>query len=329
MPQRKIRILELCRVGKWGLDGSEITRQDIAELAETIAGKRPIIVGHNTDRAPKFGDVLDCWPSTDGNSLVGPVMFTEAGDKLYEGNYYDGWSVSMPKREADGKRVLHHLAILGATPPKIPGLTELTQVAINFGEVPFGEGAKDNQYQFSGRIPEKEDNNSMTEEEKKALADKDAKIAELEAKNKALLEQAEAQKKAADQTPPAAEPKPDTPAEGATANGQDFADMQNQINDLKAGRRKERLEGFTRDIAGKLPAGVAAKANVLAGQIEAVGAFDFSDNGKTEKRDALWLLGEILRGWPEPVKTGASNFNYSDGADGEKPVDWSAAARKM
>ena len=135
MPQRKIRVLELARAGKWGLDGSEITRQDITELAETIAGKRPVVIGHDvTDRAPKFGDVLDCWPSTDGLSLIGPVMFTDAGNKLYEGNYYDGWSISMPRREIDGKRVLHHLAILGAVPPKIPGLEELVQVVVNFGD---------------------------------------------------------------------------------------------------------------------------------------------------------------------------------------------------
>ena len=238
----------------------------------------------------------------------------------------------MPKRETDGKRILHHLAILGAVPPKIPGLEELARIAVNFGEKTFSKGAK-NRYQFSGKIPEKEDNDTMTEEEKKAMADKDAKIAELEAQNKAMTEQAAAQQAA---KPAAPEPKQETahpagaaPAADAAANGQDFADMQKELAEIKAGRRRERLESFGREIADKVPAGVAAKAKALAGQIEAVGAFDFSDNGKTEKRDALQLLGEILRGWPEPVKTGASNFNYSDSGNGEKPVDWAAAARKM
>jgi len=329
MPERKIRVLELARAGKWGLDGSEITKRDIAELAETIAGKRPVVIGHDvTDRAPKFGDVLDCWPSTDGNALIGPVMFTEAGNKLYEGNYYDGWSISMPRREADGKRVLHHLAILGAVPPKIPGLEELAQVAVNFGEA----AAKD-RYQFSGAIPEKEDNGTMTDEEKKALAEKDAKIAELEAKNKALQEQAAAKAPPPVEAPPTPEAPPaETPAgnaAGAATGGAEFADVQKQLGEIKAERRRERLEGFGRDVEGKLPAGVAAKAKALAAQVEAVGAFDFSENGKTEKRDALWLLGDILRGWPQPVKTGASGTNYSDGDSGEKPVDWSAAAKKM
>ena len=317
MPERKVRILELARVGKWGLDGSEIARQDITELAETFTGKRPVIIGHDiTDRSPKFGDLLDCWPSTDGCSLVGPVIFSEAADKLYEDGAYNGWSISMPRRAVDGKRVLHHLAILGAVPPKIPGLAELARVAVN-----FGEGAAQDRYQFSGKIPEREDNEEMTEEEKKVLAEKDAKIAELEAKNKALCEQAAAQQ--APSAAPAAEPKPEADAAG----GEDFADMQRQVNELKADRRKERLLGFGRDIAEKVPAGVAAKAKALAEQIEVVGSFDFSDNGKTEKRDALGLLGEILRGWPEPVRAGASGFNYGDG--GEKPVDWASAAKKM
>jgi hypothetical protein len=321
---RKIRVLELARAGKWGLDGSEITCGDIAEMAETATGKRPVVVGHDvTDRAPKFGDVLDCWPSADGGALVGAVTFTEAGNKLYEGNYYDGWSVSMPRRESDGKRVLHHLAILGAVPPKIPELAELAQVAVN-----FGDNAGKDTFQFSGIIPEREGNEEMTDEEKKALAEKDARIAELEARNKALTEQA------AGAAAAAAEAKPETaPAEAAAGDaaggGQDFADVQKQLGEIKAQRRRERLEGFAREAAGKLPAGTAAKAKALAAQVEAIGDFDFSDNGKTEKRDALWLLGDILRDWPQPVKAGASGINYGDSADGGKPVDWAAAAKKM
>jgi len=329
MPQRKIRTLELARVGRWGLDGSEITKMDIAELAETFAGKRPVIVGHDvTDRAPKFGDVIDCWPSTDGNSIIGPVIFSDIGDRLYEGGYYDGWSISMPRRSQDGKRVLHHLAILGAVPPKIPGLEELAQIAVDFSE----DAAKD-MYQFSGKIPEEGGKVTMTDEEKKALAEKEAKIAELEAQNKALTEQAN--QKAAEQatsqseTAPAADAKQDGAAADASANSQNFADVRNELNELKAGRRQERLEGFAKNIAEKLPAGVAEKAKVLAGRIEANGAFDFSDNGKTEKRDALWLLGEILQGWPSPVKTGASGINYGDSTGGDNSVNWGAAARKM
>ena len=329
MPQRKIRTLELARVGRWGLDGSEITKMDIAELAETFAGKRPVIVGHDvTDRAPKFGDVIDCWPSTDGNSIIGPVIFSDIGDRLYEGGYYDGWSISMPRRSQDGKRVLHHLAILGAVPPKIPGLEELAQIAVDFSE----DAAKD-MYQFSGKIPEEGGKVTMTDEEKKTLAEEEARIAELEAQNKALSAQAnqKSAEPAAAQgaTPPAADAKQDGAAADASANDQDFADVQKELAQIKAGRRQERLEGFAKNIAEKLPAGVAEKAKVLAGRIEANGAFDFSDNGKTEKRDALWLLGEILTSWPAPVKTGASNYNYGDSTGGDNSVNWGSAAKKM
>jgi len=323
MPQKKIRTLELARVGKWGLDGSEITKQDIADLAETFSGKRPVIVGHDvTDRAPKFGDVIDVWPSTDGNSIIGPVIFSEIGDKLYEGGYYNGWSISMPRRSKDGKRVLHHLAILGAVPPKIPGLEELAQVAVDFSSRENNTAAK-NRYQFSGQIPEEEDNDTMTDEEKKAMDEKDAEIAKLEKENEALKEQVAAKQAASEVAAAAAE----AAAETDSADDK-FSDVQKQLGELKAARRQERLEGFARNIAEKLPAGIAGKAKVLAEQVEAIGAFDFSDNGKTENRDALWLLGEILQNWPQPVKTGASSFNYSD-SNGEKPIDWAAAAKKM
>jgi hypothetical protein len=132
---------------------------------------------------------------------------------------------------------------------------------------------------------------------------------------------------------PAHNAPPNTGTETVSENqdfaSKNFADMQHQIKELRADRRRERLEGFARNFGDKIPAGIAAKAKALAERSEAVEPSDFSDNGKTEKRDALWLLGEILQGWPQPVKTGVSGFNYSDGVTGEKPVDWSAAAKKM
>ena len=329
MPHKKVRTLELARTGKHGLDGAEIVKQDIIEMVETFVGKRPVTIGHNvSDRVPKFGNVLECWSSADNNTLIGVVCFSEAADKLYESGAYDGWSISMPRRLTDGKRVLHHLAILGATPPKISNLEELEQITVD-----FSEGTMNDRYQFRGEIPKEDKDTMMTDEEKAALKEKETKIAELEAQNKALTEQAN--QKAAEQTAaqgattPAADAKQDGATSDTSANGQNFADVRNELNELKAGRRQERLEVFAKNVAEKLPAGIAAKAKVLAGHIEANGAFDFSDNGKAEKRDALWLLGEILQGWPSPVKTGASNYNYGDKADNSDTVDWGAAARKM
>jgi len=329
MPHKKVRTLELARTGKHGLDGAEIVKQDIIEMVETFVGKRPVTIGHNvSDRVPKFGNVLECWSSADNNTLIGVVCFSEAADKLYESGAYDGWSISMPRRLTDGKRVLHHLAILGATPPKISNLEELEQITVD-----FSEGTMNDRYQFRGEIPKEDKDTMMTDEEKAALKEKEAKIAELEAQNKALSAQAnqKSAEPAAAQgaTPPAADAKQDGAAADASANDQDFADVQKELAQIKAGRRQERLEGFAKNIAEKLPAGVAEKAKVLAGRIEANGAFDFSDNGKTEKRDALWLLGEILTSWPAPVKTGASNYNYGDSTGGDNSVNWGSAAKKM
>jgi hypothetical protein len=88
--------------------------------------------------------VLDLIDPGDGDVLKGHVSFLEAADPLYEGGYYDGWSVSIPPRAPDGKRFLHHLAILGAVPPKI-GMRELTgglsdagkpNIVFVFGKIP-------------------------------------------------------------------------------------------------------------------------------------------------------------------------------------------------
>jgi hypothetical protein len=105
--------------------------------------------------------------------------------------------------------------------------------------------------------------------------------------------------------------------------------MQKELAALRADRRKERIDAFKREVSPKLPAGITAKAAVLAEQLEGLATFDFADDGKIERRDALGLLREILNTWPEPVKTGVLGYDYADQGTGEKPVDWGAAAKKM
>jgi hypothetical protein len=320
MPNRTIRILELAKVGQWGLDRAEITKQHLSEVVETYAGKRPIAIGHDgakTDSLPKFGDVLDVELSDDGTKLVGPVMFTEAGDKLYESGAYDGWSVSIPPRDGDGKRVLHHLAILGATPPKIPGLEELANVAVSYSDKSAGYQAD-----YSGRIPEAGDDQKtqevgMTEEEKKEMEALKEKNTELEALIKEL--------KKPEEKP--AEKRPETKPEDAS-KAKEFSDMQKRVEQMEGERQKERIEGFRREITGKVPAGIIDKAASIAGRLYSVGQVDFSDNGKSESKDALALFSEILALWPRPA-TGASGNDYSDTSGADTTVDWGKAASKM
>ena len=135
---RKIRTWQLCRTGVHGSDGATITEQDLNEILETFSPPRPISLGHDMaqgDSFPKFGDVLALDgiypdPKRPGEKvLVGNVRLHSALDEQFDdGNgegTYNGWSVTIPRRVSDGKRYLHSVAVLGATPPKIPGLDQL------------------------------------------------------------------------------------------------------------------------------------------------------------------------------------------------------------
>jgi len=303
---RKLRTLQLARVGKFGQDGAEITKADLAEVAETFTPKRPVTVGHDgakTDMEPKFGDVFAVALAEGGNVLNGEVAFRPEVEGLYSDGYYDGWSVSIPRRASDGKRYLHHLAILGATPPKIPGLEELSAVDIN-----YGDGDVVANFQFSGKIPE--------EEEK--VDPKDRRIADLEAENAAL-------KKKPAEVAPVATPAAESASAADATKDAAFAD---QMKKMSGELLESRVNNFEGRIKDKVPAGILPKARELAKRIGDSDAFEFADGDKKRSARPIEVLEEILSAWPQ-MNLGPSDNDYSDakGPDG-KPIDWNALAAK-
>lgn len=131
MPEEKRHLmrLEIARTGIFGATGTPITKRDLQDVVETFDGKAPISLGHYMARQdwwPSWGNVENIYLKEDANgtdaTLVADISVL---DPLYEAikdGFYPGWSVSIPERAADGKRYLHHLAFLGATPPKIRDL---------------------------------------------------------------------------------------------------------------------------------------------------------------------------------------------------------------
>jgi hypothetical protein len=320
-------------VGQWGQDGAEITRGDLAEVVQTFAGRRPLTIGHvpaDGKEGPRYGQALKVRLAEDGNLLVGDVEFGDAANGLYTKGLYDGWSVSIPRRAADGRRYLHHLALLGATPPKIPGLKELESVSYEYADGDIVETRS-----FRGEIKTQgeayvtdkeaaglEEKNKKLEEENKKLLDEKKAKEEAEAAAKAEEEKKNAGEKAA------GEKKPGSAEEAGAEGGNDFSD---RLAKMEAEVRKSRVESLMAKASEKIPRGLRDKvlglANRLAGEDE---PFNFSDGGKTASAKAVDLLGDILSQWPAPVKLGASGFDYSDADDGgAKPVDWGKVAKGM
>ncbi|MDR0878943.1 MAG: hypothetical protein LBN21_12915 [Treponema sp.] len=331
---KAIRTLELARTGEWGQDGSTITRQDLAEVKETFAGRPPLTVGHiprDQKEGPRYGKVLSVDLAENGNLLVGSVEFGDAANDAYANGLYDGWSVSIPRRGRDNKRYLHHVALLGETPPKIPGLQELESVSYD-----YADGDQVETYSFEGAMKEREVA-QVTKEEAEAL---EAKNKALEEENKKLLKEKEEREKAAAK---AAETKPadngsassgaPVPGSGGAApetNGGGNKEFSDRLVKMEGEVRKSRVEALMAKVNEKVPEGLRDKvkglAERLAGNDEPL---NFSDSGKDVSSKGIDLLGDILSQWPVPVKAGGGGFDYSDQGGGAKPVDWGKVAQKM
>ena len=324
----RVRTLELARTGVWGQDGAKITRQDLAEVKANFAGRPPLTLGHlspGQTEGPRYGRVLSVDLAEKGNLLLGKVEFGDTADDAYTKGLYDGWSVSIPRRGKDGTRYLHHVALLGETPPKIPGLKETETVSYE-----YADGDEVETYTFGGTIKELKEDNPV--DPKKELEELKKKLAELEAENKKLREEKEtaekaAEKAAADAAAGVKAPADQSPAAEPVANteSKDFSD---RLAAMESEVRKSRVEALMAKVSGKIPEGLKDKVKGLAERIARDDeAFNFSDGGKALSAKAVELLGDVLALWPAPVKPGTSGIDFSD--ENGKAPDWGKVAAGM
>ena len=129
MAEKTIKRLELAKTGNHGIDGTILIKQDLQEAVDTFEGNAPVSIGHQMakeDWFPSFGSVLTAElvedPDGENATLIGDVEMSELLAEAYDEGLYTGWSISLPARASDGKRYIHHLAFLGAVPPKIKDL---------------------------------------------------------------------------------------------------------------------------------------------------------------------------------------------------------------
>ena len=324
---KKIRTWQLCRTGTFGQDGAKISEQDLKEIAETFTPTRPITIGHDAahgDNFPKFGDVLVIDGIYDdpkhkgekvlvGQVVLHPELEKQFSDKDDGDGCYKGWSVTIPKRASDGKRYLHSLAICGATPPKIPGLEQLMTKSC------YSEGDCVEVFNFSDAIDYQEEI-PMTEEEKKKMAD-------LEAENKKLKEDAE---KAA------ASKKNEEDKKEKFSDSKEYADMQKKIEDLETSRKEAVVKGVC-DKFADVPAGLKDNIQKVAGVLaSATESFEFSDkDGNKSNKSALDLFSDLLSGLiaaPKKDEVTSRQVNtdeFNDKKNDGKETDWGKVAAKL
>lgn len=323
----RIRTWQLCRTGKHGQDGATITRQDLQDLVDTFVPTRPISIGHDMargDNFPKFGDVLALEgirddPNHPGEQvLIGSVMLHPELDSIYDdgdGNgLYKGWSVTIPRRASDGRRYLHSLAITGATPPKIPGLEQLTVTSS------YSEGDAVETFTFTDNPKLQED--SMTDEEKKRME-------ELEAERNQLKKELEELKaKGSKDAKPKVPPTEDDPRQKGEYNDAASKAMIAKLEEMESQLKQARIDRFCDAIKDKVPAGIMDKAKTLAAEVAERKEVNFSD-GTSE--DALQVLQEIFNLWPTVEERQV--YSFSDNGDNKdknsKNDGWSKVASRL
>ncbi len=276
------RTLELATVGVHGLRGQRVTEQDLVEITQTFSGSSPVTIGHKlADWMPAFGRVSSVSYDRNRKTLKGVVELSDLLAEAYDAGLYSSWSIGAPRRAADGKRVLHHLAFLGAVPAAVKNLKDLG--AVNLSDFD----------------PEEVIVNSTQEEEGMTLE-------ELQAKYEAEKQAREAAEQRAD----AAEQKL-----SSGASGVELSDVEKENAELKKKVAATRREKLLEAAKGKVPKDRESDLVALADRIAAdTETIELSDgDGKKEEVDSVDLLTRIFQAMAGPVKEGELDLSDEEG----------------
>jgi hypothetical protein len=313
--EKTLKRMELARVGQFGMDGAEITLKDLREVKETFDGRAPVSIGHDMtkdkDWWPSFGNVvaLELQESDDGVSatLSGDVMLDIVLAEAIDQGFYDGWSISIPQRGSDSKRYLHHLAFLGAVPPKIRDLKILKE--LRDSGAPSIEGGTDFADSF---VFHKSD---FAEPDKVPGEDPPADPVE-------PPEEAPADIPADDhKDDPDPEPVAETPAPPAASP--DFSDKRMEsAKKMYKGAQRARIKA---ELTPVVPAGMMDKVLEFGDQLCDLGQSDFSD----EEDVLVARFVEIVKSIPDGRSNLTRRHDFSDARRGQDEIiDISALAQR-
>lgn len=200
-------IIQLAKTGTH--NDITISLQDLTDCVGNFNpnDRVPVIKGHDSafwsDSLPADGWVNRVW--LDGEYLIGDVELSEELQTAWDNGEYQNWSVGLSYDESKRQWYLHHLAFLGAVPPKIKGL-QVIEMSDNKNNriVRFSDLCVIDEQQSGVVKDDKDDKKTedaeVTPEEAKRLKkekeDADAKAADLEKQNKELSDKLNKQKKA-------------------------------------------------------------------------------------------------------------------------------------
>jgi len=285
-----LKRLELARTGQFGIDGTELTLQDLRDAVETFEGPAPVSIGHQMakeDWFPSFGSILSVElvedPDGVNGVMMGDVQMNEILSDAYDQGFYTGWSISLPMRGADGKRYIHHLAFLGAVPPKIRDLKVIRELNKE-SSIDMSDVTSDSTFTYA-QLPERPGTNQEGYMEGKDKRPEEHK--EFSDQQKAKLERAE----------------------------RIFREGKRDKLKAAAGNLvpEERMESLLE----------------LSDSLCNVEDFDFSDDGKSVKKAPVDVLIDIFSAIPKANANLEQEMDFSDTHKGGEVIDYSGLAQKF
>ena len=291
------KIIELARPGTFGQAGTKVTLQDLKEITETFSGSSPITLGHQlADWMPAFGKVLSVSLDTKDSSpaLTGEIEMHDLLADAWDEGFFQGWSIGAPKGP-DGKRYLHHLAVLGAIPPKIQGLRELgilmsdcpSQDIWTFGDI-------EDKAAFMARVNQEKEHLKWRIDDVKAILDRvTAWSLEMALTGVVPAEFKDQVQLLSDRLTPSL-PDPEKTALQAKLSAANTRILDGAKADLQ------------KSAEGRIPAGMIPTVMALADLYGLEETLELSDDqGKTHKLTGFELLKSLFESIPKPVIAGA------------------------
>ncbi len=351
----RIRRWELAYEGIFGESGTKVTAQDLQEVVETFAGRVPLTPGHNlADFLPALGFITELSYNPKTTLLVGErIELSDLIDEAFEKKMYGNWSIGVRRRASDGKKYLHHLAVLGAQPPGIKDLRDLTGMPfINMSDdagteerwtFKLSDATENWKFGLIGNIFQRLRDRLI---EDKGVDEADKIVNKWEIDEISRPEESGNENGSPDEVYAADKQKEDRTMDKETqslvaGSGQggantkvdgsvQLADAQQRASSLEAALRATKRDALQTAAKGKVPADKMPLLLQLADAMPVEENIELTDAaGAKKSTSALDLLTRIFSEMAFPVKPGEMDMGDAPGGQREADVDPNKLIAKM
>jgi len=330
--------------------GQTLTPEMIGEVVSTFdeVGRAPLTFGHPTGQdEPKAGDVLRVASNADNSKLYGDIKALDKVTEAVDAGFFDDRSVGIAQGEG-GEHYLHHMALLGGTPPQIKGMEPLSSLPIDFsdeGEVLYFGGQEevaepmlarlagrllsyfaDAEELSSGDLVRWGPSNATTSDPSSDPTSTDMSDSTNDSTDFSDLPREELEARLKEQE--SGQDSPEGAGKDGSAGPDEFADselyqdMKAELERQKSERRFSEVQSVREAASGRVPKpAVQAFADLAEVLPDSVETTTFADDDTAEEVSPRQKLAEALRQLPEQVESGAMDFSdLEENGEGKKDL---------